>query len=342
MKIAGYSIGLETAARKIKKKNYSLVVLQLPEGLKRYTPKLVDFLEKNSGADIIISGDPCFGACDTLHPGFLFPGVDAAVQIGHAPMPAMKHLPIPTLFVNATSDLDVTLVIEKALPLLKDKKIGLATTAQHIHRLDEVKKKLGGHNLASFIGKGDSRIAFPGQILGCNFSAATSIKEKVDIFLFIGSGDFHPLGLLLATGKQVIAADPYTGSVREKELLDLKDMVLRQRYGAIARSRDAMVFGILVGTKQGQQRITLARKIKEMIEMANKKSYMIMMGTFSLSPLEGFTGFDCFVSTACPRIAIDDYTQYKTPIITPVEVEILLGHKKWEDYRLDQILNQKT
>ena len=36
----------------------------------------------------------------------------------------------------------------------------------------------------------------------------------------------------------------------------------------------------------------------------------------------------------------DDYLKYKVPIITPVELEILLGKKKWEDYQFDQIINQ--
>jgi diphthamide synthase subunit DPH2 len=30
--------------------------------------------------------------------------------------------------------------------------------------------------------------------------------------------------------------------------------------------------------------------------------------------------------------------QYKTPILTPVELDILLGFKKWDDYQFDEIL----
>jgi 2-(3-amino-3-carboxypropyl)histidine synthase len=55
--------------------------------------------------------------------------------------------------------------------------------------------------------------------------------------------------------------------------------------------------------------------------------------------LQGFTEIDCYVSTACPRIAIDDYLQYKKPIITPVEVEIVLGKRAWEEYVFDEILD---
>ena len=86
--------------------------------------------------------------------------------------------------------------------------------------------------------------------------------NEVDLFLYVGSGNFHPLGLILIAKKPVVAVDPYDNSVKFDELNDLKDTILRQRYGAIARSKDAKVFGILVGTKVGQQRMNLAKKIK--------------------------------------------------------------------------------
>jgi 2-(3-amino-3-carboxypropyl)histidine synthase len=65
---------------------------------------------------------------------------------------------------------------------------------------------------------------------------------------------------------------------------------------------------------------------------------MIVVDYFSPVFLEGFRYIDCFVSTACPRIAIDDYLQYKIPIITPVELKILLGKISWEMYEFDEII----
>lgn len=339
MKIPGYDTDLEKVVKIIKENDYKRVVLQIPEGLKSYFSKFVEFLENETDASVIIPADPCFGACDIVNSEFKNLDVDFVIQIGHAPIPDIKDFPIPTLFVNARSDLDVSKVIEKAIPVLKGKKIGLVSTAQHAHILNDIRKILLDKKFDPIIGDGDNRIELKGQILGCNFSAATSIADEVDSFLFIGSGNFHPLGLLLSTKKQVIACDPYTNEVKEKELDDLKDMILRQRYGAIARSKDAKVFGILVGTKRGQQRIELAYEIKEKLDSYQKKSYIFTANHFLPAHLESFRDVDCFVSTACPRIAIDDYMQYKVPIITPVELDILLGLKKWENYQFDEIRN---
>lgn len=287
---------------------------------------------------MIVSADPCFGACDVVNYELKNLDVDCVVHIGHTEISGVENYWIPTLFVNAESTLDVTKVVEKALSFLEGTKIGLVTTAQHLHTLDSVNSLLQKHGLEPFIGDGDERISMKGQILGCNFSAGTKIAEHVDCYLFIGSGMFHPVGLSMSTRKPVIAADPYTNSVMKQEIEDMKNNMLRQRYGAILACRNARKFGILIGLKRGQQRIKLAHELQKMLDFVGKQSLLITQSEFSPLALQGLD-LDCYISTACPRIAIDDYLQYKKPIVTPVELEIALGRRLWETYVFDEILS---
>lgn len=287
---------------------------------------------------MIVSADPCFGACDVVNYELKNLDVDCVVHIGHTEISGVENYWIPTLFVNAESTLDVTKVVEKALSFLEGTKIGLVTTAQHLHTLDSVNSLLQKHGLEPFIGDGDERISMKGQILGCNFSAGTKIAEHVDCYLFIGSGMFHPVGLSMSTRKPVIAADPYTNSVMKQEIEDMKNNMLRQRYGAILACRNARKFGILIGLKRGQQRIKLAHELQKMLDSVGKQSLLITQSEFSPLALQGLD-LDCYISTACPRIAIDDYLQYKKPIVTPVELEIALGRRLWETYVFDEILS---
>jgi 2-(3-amino-3-carboxypropyl)histidine synthase len=337
--IPPFEIDFKKAIKTINEKNYKRILLQLPEGLKNHFSKFVEHLEKETDATVVISADPCYGACDIANSDIENLNIDFVIQIGHTPFPYIKDYMVPTVFVNARVDLDVSKVLDKALPLLSGKKIGLVSTSQHVHLLDKVKNILLENKIDTIIGKGDKRLQRKGQIIGCNFSAAANISKDIDMFLFLGDGVFHPLGLKLSTNKPVITCNPYTNEVQQSELDDIKDMILRQRYGAIARSKDARIFGIIVGSKIGQQRIDLAYEIKEKLDSLQKKSYILISNNFNPGNLEGFRNIDCFVSTACPRIAIDDYMQYNTPIITPVELEIALGFKKWDDYRFDEILN---
>ncbi len=338
MKIPGYVIDIEVAVESINKNGYKSIAVQIPEGLKKNAWKIVKFLEEETKSKIIVIADPCFGACDIANCELKNIDIDFLIQIGHTELPTIKNYWIPSIFINAKSKLEISDVIEKAIPKLTGEKIGILTTAQHLHKISEIKKILKNKGFQPIASKGDGRISTEGQILGCNFTAAIQISESVDSFLFIGSGNFHPLGILISTSKPTVAADPYTNSVKTNELEELKDTILRQRYGAIANSGNAKKFAILVGLKRGQQRIKLVEEIKNLLDSHGKKSINIAMDNFSFSFLQGFSDIDCFISTACPRIAIDDYLQYKIPIITPQELEIVLNKKKWEDYCFDQIL----
>jgi 2-(3-amino-3-carboxypropyl)histidine synthase len=340
MEIAGYQIDVESAVRVIIQNRCKVIAVQIPEGLKRNIFPLVDFIKKETHGTVLVSANPCYGACDVVNYELKNMDVDCVIHIGHTPIADVENFWIPTIFVNAQSTLDVSMVVEKAIPSLIGKKIGLVTTAQHLHTLETAEKIIQNHGLEPFIAEGDERIASKGQILGCNFSAGTNLAEQVDCYLFIGSGTFHPVGLLMSTKKPVIAADPYTNSVKKQEIEDMKNNLLRQRYGAILACRTARRFGILIGLKRGQQRLQLAYDVQKMLTNDGKPSLLITQDEFSPISLQGFD-LDCYVSTACPRIAIDDYLQYKKPIVTPIELEIALGRREWETYVFDEILTEE-
>jgi len=130
-----------------------------------------------------------------------------------------------------------------------------------------------------------------GQVLGCNFTSARVDCEEI---LYIGSGIFHPLGVAIATGKRVIAADPYLDRAAEVA----PDKFLRKRGGYIARAMDAEVFGIIVSTKSGQNRMELAMRLKALAEKHGKKGFIIEMELVTPEQLLAFKA-DAYVNTAC-------------------------------------------
>lgn len=325
-----YDLGLEGICKTIKENHHKNVLLQFPEGLKHLATMVKDKVEKETGSEVIISADPCYGACDIPSTIQDFQ-IDLIVQFGHAEIPNLK-CSLPTMFVEAHSKLDVIPSVEKALKHLQ-KNVGLITTSQHIHRLEEVAEFLVKNGFYPVIGEGDGRAAHNGQVLGCNFSCATKIAKDIDCFLLIGSGNFHAIGVALATGKSVIIADPFLNEARdiEKE----KNTLMRQRHGAISKVQEAKEFGILVGTKLGQTRMSLAFDMKKLVEKHDRKAYILLLHEFDPISLKSLK-MDTYVSCACPRIAIDDFLMYDTPIITPQELRIAFGEAEWEDYKLDE------
>lgn len=321
-----YNFELSKICSIIKQKNYSLVAIQLPEGLKIYFKEVVDFIEKNTNAKVVFSANPCYGSCD-LADNLEDLGVEFLIHFGHSKIVNGK---IPTYFIELHAELNLLKVVKKSLNLL-GKNVGLITTIQHIKQLKEVVKFLEKNNLNIFIGKGSKRVKYNGQILGCDFSSAKNIAKKVDKFFFIGDGVFHAIGVSIATKKKVVCANPYTN-----EILEINgDKILRKRFSLIEKAKNYKNFGIIIGEKIGQRRINLALKLKEISEEKNKNAYLISLN--EINENIDYLRMDCFVSTACPRIAIDDALKFKKIVLTPIEFKIALGINKWEDYRFDEM-----
>jgi 2-(3-amino-3-carboxypropyl)histidine synthase len=308
----------------IKSKNYKTIGLQFPEGFKRKALYIAKDLENKTGAGIIISGNPCFGACDI--DTALAGKVDIMFHFGHSKMGKFENV----IFIEARSNADVLPCIKIALPLLKTTKLGLITTVQHIHKLGEVTKFLSENGIEAIPGKGDLRVSYPGQVLGCNFTAAHIDREE---YLYIGSGIFHPLGVAIATGKIVVAADPY---MNKAEIVS-PEKFLRKRSGYIAKAMNGEVFGIIVSTKSGQNRKELANRLARIAKKHEKQAHLIMMDLVTPDQLLAFK-VDAYVNTACPRITIDDAERFHVPILTPQEFEIVMGERKWDDLKMDEIL----
>ncbi|HEX17226.1 MAG TPA: diphthamide biosynthesis enzyme Dph2, partial [Thermoplasmatales archaeon] len=77
------------------------------------------------------------------------------------------------------------------------------------------------------------------------------------------------------------------------------------------------------------------RRIKRDLEKREKKAHLLIMDDVRPDLIEDLGGFDCLVSTACPRVAIDDYQGFDIPILTPVELEMVIGKRRMEDYEID-------
>ncbi|HYY49080.1 MAG TPA: diphthamide biosynthesis enzyme Dph2 [Thermoplasmata archaeon] len=311
----------------IRGRNAKTVGLQFPVGLRTKAVELAQELEGKANVTCLVSADPSFGACDVAD----MP-VDLIVHLGHAPMPHLRYdrvffYDLPGAPLESLSFIDAA---EPRLP----KRVGLLTTTQFRHWLPAVKERLEKKGHIVRIGQPDRRVAYAGQVLGCDYHTATAIEEDVDGYLYIGTGDFHPLGVAILVDKPVIIADPERGTARD--LAEVRDRILRQRSAAIARAKDAEVFGIIVSRKIGQERMGLARDLKGLAEKHDRTAQIFLMDLVAPELLQGYR-VDAWVNTACPRIAIEDVLQYKEPMLTPQEFEIVLGERPWDEYALDEI-----
>ncbi len=339
-----FNIDIDGMISVIKERCYRKVILQVPDGLRMKAPAIADRLSQGSGTEVLLDGESCFGACD--HAGETAPlvGVEAVVQLGHMPISSLDmSMSVPVHLFRADMRHDPEMIkrgVEKALPLGLGKRIALASTVQHITALALLKNELKGRGLEVVIGKPAGREAEAGQVLGCSFGTLRSLEGPVDSVIFLGTGRFHPLGIVMATGKRTVAIDPTSGNCTLFSSSEL-EAFLRRRWGSMQKVREEMDRGgtvcIVIGTKPGQRRLTLSDSIKDLLAAKGIRSVKVSMSDMTPMKVRSM-GFKAAVSTACPRIALDDQELYQgegVTLLTPFEMRALVEGKGVENYRFD-------
>ncbi len=305
---------------RLERRGIRKVALQFPAGLKREAWPVASAL-REAGFEVVVSGDPCYGACDLDRDALAL--AEVLVHFGHAPVEDRENV----IYETVRSVIDVG-ALAAALPLLSGRSLGLVTTVQHVHQIDEMAAFLEEQGFRVSVAPGDGRAPLCGQVLGCNFQAARATGAEE--ILYVGTGLFHPIGVQLATKARVIALDPYTGTAQEVDASRL----IRRRFAVMEKARDAGSIGVIVSTKSGQQRLDLARRLVRLSDRA------VLVTMREVCPDELLNlGFDCYVNTACPRLAYDDQIRFPVPVLSPSEFEILCGVRSFDDYIIDEFLS---
>ncbi len=93
-----FDVDMERITRAVYDAGAKVVGIQLPEGLKRMALPLVENIEQATGATVVVSADPCYGACDLVDDQFEPLDVQLVIHVGHSPMGDTVPR-IPTVFL---------------------------------------------------------------------------------------------------------------------------------------------------------------------------------------------------------------------------------------------------
>ena len=306
------------------------IVLQVPAGLVRNSHELAARLAREGGAHVLLATRPCFGACD-LPTRDEAPRAELAVVLGHAPIPNVP-LGRSTFFVEmreAGGDPEELARTVASSEIAR--RVGLVASVQHLDLLAPLSAALGNRGFDVRVGRGDRRLAYSGQALGCNYTGAEATAPDVEAFLFLGTGRFHPLGLAFAVDRPVWSLDPLQNLLEGP--VD-RGALIRRRQLLVASVRDARRWGILVSTFAGQNRMPSARTLQARARAHGREAEILVFDRLDPRDLEG-RDLDAYVNTACPRIALDDGESYPRPVLTGPEFLMALGELPLEPYRFD-------
>jgi len=210
-------------------------------------------------------------------------------------------------YFEARVKIELPEITQELIDLVKDKSVALLTTVQFLEQRASLAVKLLKY--CKIVNMKLAHCKYPDQILGCS-AFDSEIPENPDLFIYLGGGVFHPKSLILKeVADEVYCLSPIDFSIRiiTKEHVS---SLIKKRNGALSGFTIAKNIGILITTKPGQNNLKKALELK-----ADKNIYYFLDDTINFAELENFNFIDCWVNTACPRIAYDDSIKIGKPII---------------------------
>ena len=176
-------------------------------------------------------------------------------------------------------------------------RIGIVSTVQYIDSLGLLKEHLESKGC---------KVVNAGQILGCRQENAVKVRDEVDAFLYMGTGEFHPIGLALNTGKDVFVLNPGNMKISKVNVGDIEKLKKKKK-GMLTKFLSSMVIGVLISTKKGQDNVQGGAKSVKEIEKKykDKEFYYFLCETLDFKELDNFPFIECWLNTMCPRMMDD-------------------------------------
>ncbi|CAH8607750.1 unnamed protein product [Schistosoma curassoni] len=289
--------------------------------------------------DVVILGDVTYGACCVEELTAKALGVDLLVHYGHSCLVPLDSISVLYVFVDIQIDI-VHLIDSVKANFEKSSRLALVSTIQFVTSLQTAKQPLLEAGYSVTIPQ--CLPLSPGEILGC-----TSPKvEGVDALIYVGDGRFHLESIMISN--PLLAAyryDPYNKSFT-REYYDHKVM-RKHRKKAVDTARNAVNFGIILGTLGKQGSSTVVKRLQTELEKSGKTYIILLLSEIIPSKLALFDEqVDVWIQVACPRLSIDWGVEFTKPLLTPYEAFVALNEQVFwprdlsEAYPMDYYANQ--
>ncbi|HIQ03195.1 MAG TPA: diphthamide biosynthesis enzyme Dph2 [Desulfurococcales archaeon] len=326
-----YDFELERVISELKKLKAKRVLIQLPNGLKKYARVICSKLA-SLGLDVYLSASHTYGGCDVAENEAKLVKADVVIHFGHTKYYEPK---INTIFIPSYSKVKLNSnTLSKLTSYLKKHNfevVSLSAVIQHIPLLRSVKEHLENNGIKCIITPIGGYCRIPGQILGCSYEGAIKINKEVNAHIVIAGGLFHGLGLGLATGKTTIILDPYEQTF--KDITEYIQKTLKMRYWKIFEAKNRQNYVLIIGSKPGQYRPSLVNLLADRLLKRGKNVYRIIANELSVDILRNIDckEYDVYVITSCPRLPIDDLYSFEKPVLTPGEA-LMIADDAYDKY----------
>jgi diphthamide biosynthesis protein 2 len=267
-----------------------------------------------------ILADTSYGACCVDEIAAEHVDAEVVVHYGRSCLSPTARLPVIYVFTSRPLELDpVIAVFENTYPEKHEKVILMADIIYHSH-VEAVSGRLRERGYTNVLAPGV--IHDPSSIIP-NRKVDTGEDTKEDSIFHISD---PPPALLLTLSSRVKELNiyPTTTSATPKALQSNTAMALRRRYALLTSLSTCSIFGILINTLSVKNYLQTVSNIKDMIEMAGKKSYTFVVGKVNAAKIANFSEIGGWVVIGCWESSLIESAEFYRPIITPFELSLCL------------------
>jgi 2-(3-amino-3-carboxypropyl)histidine synthase len=339
---SAYTFEVTKSVQRILKLQATHVALQMPEGLLLYATVLADVFQRLASClqQVSILGDVTYGACCVDDLGAQALGAELLIHYGHSCLVPLQHTVVPCLYVFVEIHVDVPHLVDcldiTLRPQSPKPRVYLLGTVQFRHAFVQATQLLKekGYEEVSIP---QAKPLSPGEVLGC--TSPELVNDGVrSIVCFVADGRFHLEATLISNPHVDLfyRYDPYSKTLTE-EAYD-HDQMKSIRSSAIATSRGAQVYGIVLGTLGRQGNPAIVHRIRESLRAHGKRHFLMLLSEITPAKLQLFDGkIDAWVQVACPRLSVDwGHFLSKKPVLSPYELFVSLEETDWRDnYPMD-------
>jgi 2-(3-amino-3-carboxypropyl)histidine synthase len=186
----------------------------------------------------------------------------------------------------------------------------------------------------------------PGEVLGC--TAPTDLGHEGDgtllsesknehVMLFIADGRFHLEAAMIANPSlRALRYDPYSKTLTEEYYATEKMKAIRLNDIRKAMEPSVETFGIILGTLGRQGNPAILGHIRSLLKKHKKRYFILLLSEIFPKKLDMFPHVHAWVQIACPRLSIDWGHFFTVPVLSPYELNVVLGEQQFhETYPMD-------
>ena len=307
------------------------VALQMPEGLLMFACLISDILLQFTGCTTVVMADVTYGACcvDDFTAEKL--GARFLVHYGHSCLVPVSVTRIPTLYVFVEIQFEVTHLCQTIRSnFAADDKLILLGTIQFTNMAYQVFELLKSEFPRLSVSQ--AKPLSPGETLGCT---SPVLDRDTSALIFVADGRFHLESVLIQNPwVRAFRYDPYSKRMTA-ESYDI-DTMRTARWRAIEEAKGCNVFGLILGTLGRQGSTGIFEHLRSELQRRGKTVVPFLMAEVNLTKLKSIPSIEAWVQVACPRLSIDWSGAFDKPLLTPYEVEVVLGTAAWEmSYPMD-------